>query len=334
VTVLAGQAERFTSEHLSAIGHWAKFLVRRLIRFVVSLAVVAAGAFFVLHLAGGNPVRAALGPTAPESIVRLRTRQLGLDDPLFTQFLRYLDGLVHGQLGSSFITGEAVSTLVRYTVPNTLALVGLALAVSLVLGVLFGLVLAIATHGTSGHLTETAFTGVTGFLAAVPEYLVAVALVVVFGLVWKVLPVAGDSGGSSFILPVLALAAPSTAFIARVARVEALRVMSEDYVRAARAKRLPPRLVYLRHVLPNMLTGVFTLTGLSFATMIASSVLVEDVFDWPGMGNQLVSAIGSQDYGVVQGIALVYAAMILVATFAVDAAIALLDPRTTLMEGG
>ncbi|MGH9170710.1 MAG: ABC transporter permease [Acidimicrobiales bacterium] len=308
--------------------------MRRLFRLVVSLFVIVLVAFLAPRAAGGNPVRAALGATAPESVVRAREAQLGLDNPLLVQFGHYVVGLLHGDLGSSFLTGASVTAIVRSSLPATVELAGVASVVVLVVGIPLGLLVAIGTQGSRRRILDFQFTSWTGLFASVPTYLFAVALVLVFGLVWKVLPVAGKAGPGSFVLPVLALAVPSLAVIARIGRVEALRVMGEDYVRAARSKRLPARLVYFRHVLPNMLTGILTLAGMILGGMVAGSVLVEDVFNWPGMGNQLVQAIGSQDYGVVQGIALVYAAFILLVNLIVDICVALIDPRNTLMDTG
>jgi peptide/nickel transport system permease protein len=332
--VLSESLEDARFETHKAWVSWLQFLLRRLLRLVISLFVIVLVAFLAPRAAGGDPVRAALGATAPESVVRAREAQLGLDQSLLVQFGHYLLGLLHGDLGSSFITGASVSAVVRGSLPATVELAGLASLVVLVVGIPLGLVVAIMTQGSRRRILDFQFTSWTGLFASVPSYLFAVALVLVFGLVWKVLPVAGKGSPGSYVLPVLALAVPSIAVIARIGRLEALRVMEEDYVRAARSKRLPGRIIYLRHVLPNMLTSILTLTGMILGGMVSSSVLVEDVFNWPGLGNQLVQAIASQDYGVVQGIALVYAAFILVVNLVVDICVALIDPRNTLMDTG
>ncbi len=311
---------------------WLNFLVRRIVRMVVALFVIVTAAFAVLRLAGGDPVRSALGPTVDESVVQARREALGLNDPIIVQFWNYLVGLLHGDLGSSLITGRSVTELVEYRLPATLQLAGLAFLVVLLIAVPLGLLIAILTQGGRRRGAELTFTGVTGFFAAIPEYLLAVVLVLVFSVTLRLLPVAGNSEPQSYILPVLALAVGSSASLSRIARVEALNVLSEDYIRTARSKRLPAWMVNFRHALPNMLTATLTLGGSLLASMIVGSVLVEQVFNWPGLGSAFVQAIVTKDYGIVQGLAIVYAAVILLVNLIVDIVLSLIDRRTTLLE--
>lgn len=311
---------------------WIVFFIRRVWRMLVALLVIVTAAFLVLRMAGGDPVRSALGATADESVVQARREQLGLNDPLIVQYWDYLTGIFRGDLGVSLITGRSVTELVEGRLPATLALAAIAFVVVLVVAVPLGLLVAIVTQGGRRRDAEAAFTGVTGFFAAVPEYLLAVTLVTVFAITLHLFPVAGMSGPASFVLPVLALSIGSAAALSRIARVEALNVLSEDYVRTARSKRLPGWMVNFRHALPNMLTATLTLGGTLLATMIAGSVLVEQVFNWPGLGTAFVQAIVSKDYGIVQGLAIVYAAIILVVNLIVDLVLSILDRRTTLLD--
>lgn len=313
-------------------GRWLVFFVRRIIRMIVAMLVIVTTAFLVLRLAGGDPVRTALGATAPEIIVQQRRDQLGLNEPLVVQYFNYIGGLFRGDFGISLITGRSVGDLVADRLPATLALSGIAFAVVLVLAVPIGLFIAILTQGRRRRGTELTFTAVSGFIAAIPEYLLGVMLVIVFAITFKAFPVAGQSSPASYVLPVLALSVGAAASLSRIARVEALAVLSEDYVRTARSKRLPAWMIYFKHALPNMLTAVLTLGGTLLATMVASSVLVEQVFNWPGLGTAFVQAIVAKDYGIVQGLALVYAAIILVINLLVDVVISLLDRRTTVLE--
>lgn len=312
---------------------WIAFLVRRVGRMLLALLVVVTAAFLVLRAAGGDPVRAALGPTADLAVVEARREQLGLNDPLIVQYWNYVSGIfLRGDLGVSLITGRSVNQLVENRLPASVELAGLAFVVILVVAIPLGLFVAILTQGGRRRSVEAGFTGVTGFLASVPEYLIAVVLLITFAITFRIFPVAGMSGPASFVLPVLALAIGSSAALSRIARVEALHVLSDDYIRTARSKRLPAALVYFRHALPNMLTATLTLGGALLATMVAGSVLVEQVFNWPGMGTAFVQAIVSKDYGIVQGLAIVYAAIILVVNLLVDIVLAALDRRTTLLE--
>lgn len=311
---------------------WLMFLLRRIVRMVVSLFVIVTAAFLVLRFAGGDPVRSALGPSVDESVVQARREELGLNDPIFVQFWNYLVGLLQGDLGSSLITGRSVTELVEYRLPATLQLAGLAFVVVLLVAIPVGLGIALLTQGGRRRGVELGFTGTTGILAAIPEYLLAVFLVLVFSVTFRLLPVAGNSEVQSYILPVLALALGSSASLSRIARVEALNTLSEDYIRTARSKRLPAWMVNFRHALPNMLTATLTLGGSLLATMIVGSVLVEQVFNWPGLGTAFVQAIVTKDYGIVQGLAIVYATVILVVNLVVDVVLSLIDRRTTLLE--
>jgi len=311
---------------------WLRFLIGRFWRAIVAMWVIVTAAFVVLRVAGGDPVRAALGVTADPSVVQARREQLGLDRPLIVQYGDYLWGLLHGDLGVSLITGRSVNEIVANRLPSTLELAGISFAVILLIAVPLGLFVAILTQGNRRRAVEVAFTGVTSFIAAVPEYLLGVVLIIVFAITVHALPVAGQSGPASYILPVAALSIASAASIARIARIEALATLGDDYVRTARSKRLPAAMVYFKHALPNMLTATLTIGGTMLGTMVASGVLVEQVFNWPGMGTAFVQAITAKDYGIVQGLALVYAAIILAVNLVVDIVLSILDRRTTLME--
>jgi peptide/nickel transport system permease protein len=313
-------------------GRWSAFLLRRLIRAVVAMLVIVTAAFIVLRASGGDPVRAALGVTADDATVEARRIQLGLDQPILVQFVNYLGGILHGDLGISLITGRSVSELVADRLPATVELAALAFVVVLLVAIPAGLWFAVLTANRRRRGTELGFTSVTGVLASIPDYLVGVGLVILFSITFSIFPVAGRSSPESYVLPVIALSLSAAASLSRIARVETLATLRDDYVRTARSKRLPPAVVLFRHVLPNMLTGVLTIGGTLLATMIASSVLVERVFNWPGMGTAFVDAIVTKDYGIVQGLSLVYGAIILAVALLIDIVLALLDRRTTILE--
>jgi peptide/nickel transport system permease protein len=169
-------------------------------------------------------------------------------------------------------------------------------------------------------------------LAAIPEFLLAVGLVYVFAVTLHWFPVAGRGSVASYVLPVLSLAIGPAAVLARICRVELLAVLQTDYLRTARAKRLPASVVYLRHALPNAATATITLGGLLLGGMVAGTVLVENVFGWPGLGSTIVSSIIAKDYPLVQGVVLVYGVGVLLVNLAVDVILALLDPRSTIRE--
>ncbi|MFI6811854.1 ABC transporter permease [Nonomuraea sp. NPDC050328] len=306
------------------------FVLRRLCRLLLSLAVVVTASFGMMHLIPGDPVRAALGPTASPELIEARRATLGLDLPLHEQFWNYLSGLFRGELGVSIATGERVSDIVGERLPATLELAFAAVPLTLLLAVPLGMWLAARTENGRRRGTELVFTTVSGFVLALPEFLVAIGLVVVFSVTLGVLPPAGRGDPSTYVLPVAALVLGPAALITRLIRLETLRVLGEEYVRVARAKRLAPARLYLRHVLPNTLTATLTIAGLLLAGLIAGSVIVENVFAWPGVGSRVVQAIVSKDYPVAQGIVLLYGAVVLVVNIGVDVLLGLADPRSQI----
>lgn len=313
-------------------GPWPSFAARRLVRFAVSLWALLTAAFLMIHLVPGDPVRAALGMTAPADLVAAKRAALGLDDPLWVQYGHYLRGLVTGDLGTSMVSGQPVTQVIGDRLPSTLQLAVLAFAVVVAVAVPVGVCFAVLTRGGRRRGGELAFTSVSVLLAAVPEFLVGVGLVALLAVGFGWFPVAGADDASAYVLPVAALALGPAAVLARIIRVELLAVLGADFVRTARAKRLPARLVYVRHALPNALTATLTLGGLMLTSMVAGTVLVENVFAWPGLGSTIVQSIVTKDYPLVQGIVLVYGVGVLLVNLLVDVVLGLLDPRSTIRE--
>ncbi|SDD14713.1 ABC transporter permease [Nocardioides lianchengensis] len=311
---------------------WVRFGVRRLGRLLVSLWVLVTASFLMIHLIPGDPVRGALGPTAPASLVAAKREAMGLDDPILVQYWHYLQGLFTGDLGTSLISQLPVSQIVSQRLPATLQLALLAFLVAVAVAVPVGVSLGVLTRAGHGRRTELVFTTGSVVLGTVPDFLLGVGLVYVFGVQLDWLPVAGNDSASAYVLPVLALAIGPAAILARIVRVEMVAVLEADFVRTARAKRLPRRTIYLGHALPNALTASLTLGGLFLSSMVAGTVLVENVFAWPGLGSTIVSSILTKDYQVVQAVVLVYGVGVLLVNTLVDVALALLDPRSTIRE--
>ncbi|MFB9312765.1 ABC transporter permease [Nocardioides plantarum] len=316
-----------------ALSHrWVRFAVRRLARLVGSLAVLVTAAFAMIHLIPGDPVRGALGPTAPAALVEARRESLGLNDPLWEQYWHYLQGLFTGDLGTSLTMQLPVSDIVAQRLPATLTLAVLGFVVAVAVAVPLGVAMGVVTRRGRGRRSELAFTTTSVVLGTIPDFLIGVGLVYVFGVSLDWLPVAGNETADAYVLPVAALAVGPAAILARIIRVEMVSVLEADFVRTARAKRLPARTVYLGHALPNALTAALTLGGLLLGSLVAGTVLIENVFAWPGLGKTIVSSILSKDYPVVQAIVLVYGVSVLLANTVVDVALALLDPRSMVVE--
>ncbi|PWG66129.1 ABC transporter permease [Bifidobacterium callitrichidarum] len=311
---------------------WVSFVGRRLVRTVVALWVIVTVAFVVLRFSGGDPVRNALGATASPELVAQRRATLGLNKPLPVQYAQYIAGLFHGDLGISIISGRSVSEIVATRLPWTVALALAAFVVILVFSIPIGMAMAVHTQGDRHRGSELVFTGITGFFGNIPDYLVAVILVSVLAVNLKLFPVAGANSAASFVLPVTALSISSICMLSRIARIQTFHTLNDDYVRTARGKRLSPMRIYWRHVMPNMVSTIMVLAGNTLAQIMTGTVLIEQVFNWPGMGTAFTTAITSRDYGIVQGLALVYGFLVLLITFLVDVVVALLERRSTMLE--
>jgi peptide/nickel transport system permease protein len=311
---------------------WIRFLVRRLGRLLVSLWVLITASFLMIHLIPGDPVRAALGLTAPPALVEATRQALGLNNPLWQQYLDYLRDLFTGQLGTSFTSHLPVVGIIAQRLPPTLELAVLAFLVSVIVAVPLGVGMGVLTRRGRRRRTELGFTTTSVVLGTIPDIFFGVVLAYVFAVQLGWVPVAGQSGPSSYILPVLALAIGPTVILARILRVEMVAVLEADFIRTGRQKRLPDRVLYLGHALPNALTASLTVAGLLLSSLVAATVLVENVFAWPGLGGTIVSSILDKDYQLVQAVVLVYGTFVLLVNLAVDVLLALLDPRSLIRQ--
>ncbi|MEW9556263.1 ABC transporter permease [Nonomuraea sp. NPDC050783] len=309
---------------------WLRFALRRTRRLLLSLWVLVTASFLMIHLVPGDPVRAALGPTAPADLVRATKEELGLLDPLWQQYARFLGRLLHGDLGVSITSRLPVGEMIGQRLPATVQLAVAAFVLALVIAVPVGVTMAVITRRGKGRRTELAITGTSVVLSAIPDFLIAVGLVYLLAVQTKIFPVAGLDGLGSYVLPTLALAIGPAAVLSRIVRLEMLAVMEADYIRTARAKRLTPVRVQLVHALPNAVTASLTLGGMLLSSLVAGTVLVENVFAWPGLGSTIVSSIVAKDYPLVQGTVLVYGVGVLLVNTLVDVLLALLDPRSTI----
>lgn len=309
---------------------WVEFAARRALRFLVSLWVLLTASFLMIHLIPGDPVRLALGRSAPLETVLLRRQELGLDEPLLTQYLDFFKGLFTGDLGVSMISGLPVAQIIGDRLPASLELAAAAFVVIVLLSVPIGTLMAIVTRGGRRPRAELTFATSTIIVAAVPSFLIATALITVFAVALGWLPPAGEGELRHLVLPTLALSIGPIAILSRILRIELLDVLDKDFVRTARAKRLPNWRIYLKHALPNASTATLTLGGLILSSLVVGTVLIETVFAWPGLGSSIVSAIQQKDFPLVQAIVLVYGAIVLIVNLIVDVILAVLDPRSII----
>lgn len=310
-------------------GHlWLRFLARRALGILVTLAILVVITFFIVHLVPGNPARNVVGVNASGQEVARMRRELGLDNPLPVQFLNYVWGLVHGNLGTSFTQHEPVSVIIAQRLPYTAVLAACSLIVALGLGIPLGIVAAAIDRKVRWF--RGVFVAITSFGGSLPEYIVGTGLVFVFGLTLRVLPTGEANGPTSIILPAFAVGLGPAAVFARIIRNEVTSIWSEEYMVVASAKRLPKRVVYLRHILPNVLTSTLTLGGLLLVSLLGGTVIAENIFAWPGLGTEIVQAIEDSDYPTIQAVILMLGVLATVINLIVDVALALLDPRSLL----
>lgn len=310
------------------------YLVRRFITAAVLLWVVASVVFFSIYLLPGDPAHIILGgmdanPT-PEQLRAVR-KSLGLDRPIVVRYVDWLGGVVHGDLGRSLVTSRPVAGDLSTRLLRTLQLILPAIAVATVVGIAAGLFAARRRGTVLDPLAST--WALLGF--SVPVFVAGPILVYVFALWLRALPSGGYAnlyeGPGRFlahlVLPALTLAAAPMATTMRMTRSAVLEQLPQDYVRTARSKGLGERGVLRHHVLRNAYLPVLTILGLQVGAMFAGSVIVETIFNWPGMNTYLLQAINVRDYPVIQAVVLVASAIFVAVNFLTDVGYALLDPR-------
>ena len=300
------------------------FVLRRLLGALPTLALVVALSFLLTRLAPGGPFdeEQALPPEIRANL----EAAYGLDQPVWVQFGRYVRGLLHGDFGPSFKFRDfTVGELIADGLPVSLSLGLAAMALAHALGIPAGLWAALSR----GRFPDRAVMALAVLGISIPVFVVAPLLALVFGIWLRWLPVAGWVPGrpSDIVLPVVALALPVIAFIARLTRGSILEVLRAPWIRAARARGLPGRVVILRHALPAALLPVVSYAGPAAAAVLAGSLVVETLFGLPGMGRHLVQGALNRDYTLVMGMVIVYAALMIALNVLADLACAWLDPR-------
>ena len=308
---------------------WLRFAAGRLLALIVTVLGLVVVTFSMVRLIPGNPVLAVAGINSTQAERTQLTKEMGLNHPYFTQFGHYLNNLLHWNLGTSFTDGQSVSQQIGQEIGSSLVLAGVSLALVLIVAIPLGLVVAALTQEGRHPRIDMIFTGATSLFGSIPQFLLATFLAFIFAIWLKILPVAGYSPPvSSIILPVVSIALAPVAILSRLVRIETLNVLTQDYIRTARGKRLPTRIIYLRHILPNVLTAALTLGGVIFAYIIAGAVIIENVFNRPGLGTGLIVAVQTNNYPVIQGIILVLGLIVVAINVVVDLAVGFLDPRS------
>jgi len=307
------------------------YVIRRLLALIPVALVVATVAFVLIHLAPGDPASVIAGPDASRDDVQRIERQLGLDAPLPVQLVRWYGRLVRGDLGQSIFLRKPVTDAILDRVEPTLLLTVSAIVIAIIIGVPAG-VIAARYHNTTTDqvLMVLALLGVS-----IPNFLLGLLFILFFSVWLGWFPVAGYSPLEygwlktlrSLVLPAFALGLVQSALIARIARSSMLDVLREQFITAGRAKGLGERAVIYKHAFKNALIPTMTIIGISFAILISGAVVVETVFNIPGLGRLIISAVLRRDYPVIQGVVLCIAGVYMLINLAVDLSYLIVDPR-------
>ena len=306
------------------------YLLYRTATSLVVLCGVSVLTFGLTFLTPGDPAKTVLrqqyGQTPSRAVIEAFREKHGLDEPLVVQYVDWLTGVLQGDLGNSYLSGRPVVELLAEALPPTLQLSTAALVVALVVAVPAGVLSAVHKGEWIDTLSQlAALIGVS-----VPNFWLGYLLIIAFSLQLGLFPVAGNDGLSHLVLPAVALGTGMTAIITRLVRMSLLEVLDEPYVETARSKGLSERIVVYKHALRNALIPVVTVVGLQFGFLLSGAVVVEIVFQRPGLGVLLVDALFARDYPVVQGAVLLIAVLFVLTNTLVDLTYQYLDPRIQL----
>ncbi len=308
------------------------FFIKRLGFALVTLWAVLTLVFFIVRVLPGDPAQVILGDQATAAAIEAMRTRLGLDRPLSVQYFEFLFGVLRGDWGISLVTGRPVLFEVMSVLPWTLELTVAALFVGAVVGIPLGVWAAINRNRLIDYVTR--LVSLLGL--SFPAFVSGILLLIFFGIQLRWFPVISAQSGSlsawfqSLFLPALNLGLIMAAYITRVTRSAMLEVLSEDYVRTARAKGVPWRAVVWRHALRNALIPVITIVGLYLGVLIGNSVLTEIVFNRPGLGKLIVGALNQRDYTMLQGMMVIYTLIVILVNLLTDLAYGAADPRVKL----
>ena len=310
-----------------------RYLVRRALVTLPILLGITVLSYFIMSLTPGDPVTMLVNPSMSEADIEIKRRALGLDQPVYVRYAKWLGELLRGNLGYSFSSGAPVARRIGERLGPTLLLTGTALGLSYLIAVPTGVLVAVRRYTWIDYLaTFLAFLGIS-----LPTFFLGLAGIYVFALRLRWLPTGGTMtlGGDGgildllwhLVLPASVLAVAGAGALMRYVRSSMLDVLGQDYVRTARAKGLAEVLVLRRHALRNALIPVVTLAGLQLPALLAGAVITEQIFEWPGMGRLTIEAINQRDYPVLMGITLITALLVAAGNLLADLTYAWIDPR-------
>ncbi len=306
----------------------AAYIIRKLLYSVLVLYGVLTITFFINYVLPGDPARLLLGQRADIASVEALRKQLGLDRPLYEQYVSYLWRVLHGDLGRSFATNRDVVETIAERIPATALLAVSAIILASILGILLGIFSALrANTWLDTTIMTTALLGIS-----LPSFVTGLLFALLFGVLLQWLPISGyiNRGWEYLLLPMITLGVRPLSIIARLTRSSMLEVLHQEYIRTAKAKGLPQSVVLFKHALRNALNPVVTTVSAWFAALLAGTFFIEYIFNWPGIGTVAINAIEKLDYPVIQGVVLFTAVVFVIINLLVDIIYAFLDPKIKL----
>ena len=297
--------------------------LKRLLQSILVLLGCALMVFIMLRIIPGNPIAVLMGEHADNAVIERMTAELGLDQPVYVQFFRYLGGALRGDFGTSYSLGKPVSRLMTSAFVNTLILAFLAALFAWVLGIISGIIAAVKKNSLLDHL----FMGASLLGVSMPVFMTAMLLQYFLAYKLKLFPIAGTSSLSGFVLPAIALGWNSAGSVARLVRSTLLEILEEDYIDTARAKGRGQMGVLIIHALRNAMLPVITMMAIQLSGLLSGAVITETVFSINGIGRLAVQAITGRDIPLLQGTVLFSAAVVIIGNFLADSLYSVLDPR-------
>jgi len=307
------------------------FVIRRLLLAIPTLLVMLTAIFVLVRLVPGDAASVILGDQASAASLAALREKLGLDQPVHLQYLAFIGKVLTGDLGQSLSSGRTVISEVLLVLPSTIELTVASVAIGLVLGLPLGVAAALSRNGWVDYVARVVSLVGLSF----PAFVSGILMLIVFAIQLGWFPVLGNTSGSgglaerfrALALPALNLGIIMTAYVMRVTRAAMLGVLTEDYIRTARAKGVGPGQLVVTHALRNSLIPIITVVGLYFGTLIGNSVLTEIIFNRPGLGKLILGALNARDYTLLQGLMIIFAICVIVVNTLTDMAYGLVDPR-------
>jgi ABC-type dipeptide/oligopeptide/nickel transport system permease component len=301
-----------------------KFVARRLIMIIPLFLVASMLLFSLLWLMPGDPAVILAGPQAgPEQVAKIR-HEIKLDRPPYVVYFEWLGGVFHGDLGLSYRKGVSVSSMIGECLPRTIELGITALLFSIAIGIPLGIIAALRRRTKVDYATM----GISLFGVSIPSFWLAMIAILIFGVWLGWTPALGGGIGPQYlILPAVVLGAAMTGTVSRLTRSSMLDVLNQDYIRTARAKGLRERSVIYTHALKNAFVPISTMLFMRLPHLFGGAIIIETIFQWPGMGNLMISAIRNTDFLVIQGVALMFVILVMIANLLADISYAYLNPR-------